>query len=359
MVKPRRFLTILLILSLMVMISACNSKKDKTSVEDVRVGKEGVIINFLSNSPPDTIRVDSGSDTPFEVVLEVKNRGAFPQPDDNIPAPRGRIYLSGFDRNILAFDKTAEILDNKPLYGKSTISPNGGIDLFTFKGQVNIGNLNVEKYEPTIQATACYEYRTITAQNVCIDPIPYATVDQKKVCTASDVSMSDQGGPVAITAIDEEAFATKTQFRITFKNAGNGNIVYLNSMGKCSPEGELKSEDINKIYLASARVGTKELSCGPFMTSGGGLIKGASGDVRLVNGEGFIICEMPSSDYGDTKSAYMSPMRIEILYGYKTSVEKKISIRKESAGFVGESTSSSSSIPQYNNPDLLPVDSDW
>ncbi|MEK6848772.1 MAG: hypothetical protein AABX65_04030, partial [Nanoarchaeota archaeon] len=259
------------------------------------------------------------------------------QPGEGGSAPVGRVFLSGYDPNILSFDKNSvEEFSGKALEGKSSINPNGGLDLVTFRGQVNVDNLNVEKYEPTLLATACYNYLTVAGLSVCIDPDPYSTVNQKKVCEVQDITLVGQGAPVSITKIDEEAFATKTQFKITIKNAGNGDVLKTESLNKCGPSGDkIQREDVDKVYLQEVKIGNKVLNCGPFANTGDSDVRRQAGDVRLINGEGFIICELQSSDYGGGKTTYITPMTITLLYGYRNSIEKKIQIKQEVSGIIG------------------------
>ena len=63
-----------------IVILGCSSKTAPKSLDEVRIGNEGIAMAFLPNSPPDQIRVDASSPSDFEVVLEVKNKGAYPQP---------------------------------------------------------------------------------------------------------------------------------------------------------------------------------------------------------------------------------------------------------------------------------------
>ena len=341
--KLKKRLIFALFVILLVLIAGCNiGKKDvKKSLEEIRTGTEGIVMNFLPNNPPDVIHAEQGDNegsNSFDVVLEARNKGAYPQPEDSYTAPPGRIFLSGYDTNILKFDKDPPIeeLNGKALDGKSTINPNGGLDVISFKGKVLVGNLNVDKYEPTLLATACYDYSTVAGPSACIDPNPYSTLKEKKVCEIQDITLSNQGSPIAVTKIDEEAFATKTQFKITIKNVGKGDVIRYGALDKCTLVGDkLAREDVDKVYLAGAKIGTKSLTCGPFATNQGGIVRGISGDIRLLNGEGFVICELQSSDYASTKTAYSTPMRIELLYGYRNTVEKKIQIKKETSGLGG------------------------
>ena len=347
MIKLKKRLIFALFLVILILISGCKGKKDvKKSLEEIRTGTEGIVMSFLPNAPPPTIHVEQGADersNTFEVVLEVRNKGAFPQPEDRgITAPPGRIYLSGYDPNIISLkdpktstDLNSQELSGKPLEGKSPINPNGGLDLLTFRGQVNVDNLNVEKYEPTLQATACYQYWTTAGPSVCIDPEPYSVAGQKKVCEVNDITMQSQGGPIAVTAIDEEAFASKTQFKITIKNVGGGDVIRYEALNKCGSSGDkILREDIDKVYLKEVKIGNKILNCGPFVNTGDSSVRREAGDIRLINGEGFIICELSSGDYG-SKTAYITPMTITLLYGYRSSIEKKIQIKREVSGIIG------------------------
>lgn len=358
--KKRFVLASLLIL--LLVISSCSltgkkgastSSKSKKTVEDIRVGTQGIVLSFLPNNPPERVVVEQGVENPIKVVLQLNNKGAYPQPDEGVSglAPGfGRVYLSGYDNNIIKFTRNSFDLSHTTLEGKSTINPNGGIDFVTFDGNIIADNLNVERYEPTLLATACYYYFTIAGPQVCIDPDPYSTITQKKVCEVADTALSNQGAPIAITKITEEALATKTQFRITVKNVGGGEVIKgsasagTEAMDKCNPFGENKlgREDIDKIFLQEVKLGTKDLQCGPFADQSS--VKGTNGFVRLINGEGSIICELPKSDYGQTNSAYTTPLKIKLSYVYKNTAERKVLIKKETSG-LGEAKVDTGIIP--------------
>jgi len=162
--------------------------------------------------------------------------------------------------------------------------------------------------------------------------------------------LSNQGAPVAVTAVNEEAFATKTQFRITIKNVGNGDVLktYALSEDKCNPFGDVKlqREDVDKVYLLYARIGNKPLQCSPFVD---GQVKAQVGFIKLINGEGSIICEFPRSEYSLSKTAYISPLEIELRYVYRNTIEKRIQIKREAVGIsstgIGVSSGGASTTP--------------
>ena len=354
MISLNKRLIFAFFLVLLISISACSGKKDvKTSLEEIRVGTEGIVINFLPNAPPEKVYVErDGESLPFDIVLKIDNKGAYPQPDEGTggTAPQhGKVFLSGFDQNIIeikAKDTNTEPkssdLSKMALEGKSTINPNGGQDILSFTGTIRGDNLNAEKYEPTLLATACYHYETTAGPSVCIDPNPYSTVKERKVCEVQDITLSNQGAPIAVIKIDEEALAKKTQFKITIKNVGNGDALKDEAAeNKCNPYGEnidqkISREDIDKVKLEHIKISETALDCGPFADTTEGSIKSSSGGfVRLVNGEGFVICELGYDAYSNKISAYTTPILIKLSYGYRTTVERKLLIKKETSSLGG------------------------
>jgi len=331
-------------LLILILISSCGKEDTQKAVEELRIGTEGVSVTFLPNNPPSIVYADQQR---FDVVLEINNRGAYPQVGDPINT-LGKVFLGGYDANILTVNPNSFELKPIELQGKSMVNLKGGSTLVTFN-DVGINDLNVEKYEPTFLAIACYNYYTVAAPNVCIDPDPYSTISQKKVCQVQDVALTSQGAPIAVTKIEEEAFADKTQFKVTIKNVGAGDVLKSQSassgtgassniIDKCNPFGQSKigREDIDKVYLQEVKIGPQTLQCWPFagekLNSGATEnVKGNFGYIRLLNGEGSIICELTKSDpsYSEAKTAYTTPLRIVLTYAYKTTAERKITIKKQ------------------------------
>ena len=320
---------------LLILISGCSGKKDvKKSLEEIRTGTEGISVSFLPNNPPATIHA-ADTDTAFDVVLELKNRGAYPQPDEP-KEQQVKVYLSGFDSSILKLDVTQEDINRltTSLEGKSNVNIIGGTDIVTFKGKVTVDNLKVEKYEPTLLATVCYQYFTTAGPSVCIDPDPYSTLSQKKVCEVNDISLSDQGAPIAVTRIDEEAFQDKTQFKISIKNVGNGDVIKKESItDKCDPlataANKIGRDDVDKVSLEGVTIGDIELDCSPFAD---GSVKSKKGTMRIINGEAYIVCELNKADYEayrSSRTSFTTPLKIKLEYGYRTTAQRSLQIKKE------------------------------
>ena len=344
MINLKKRLIFVFFIVLLIAVSGCISgKKDVTkSLEQIRTGTEGIVVNFVPNNPPDKVYVEGNTDenlNKFDVVLELRNKGAFPQPEDTYKAPKGLLFLSGYDPNIIDFTvkepkSEAKVVDlgRVALEGKSTINPNGGQDIVSFEGKIISNNLNVQKYEPVLLATVCYNYETVAGPVVCIDPDPYSTLKEKKVCQVQDTVLSNQGAPIAITRIDEEAFAAKTQFKITIKNVGNGDAMKPDSETKCNPiEGpKLEREDIDKVQLQGVIIRDKPLECGPFADSTTQTATTEKGIIRLINGEGFVVCKLNKEDYGKSNTAFTTPLTIRLGYAYRTTAQRSVQINKES-----------------------------
>src|SRR3989338_5262236 len=307
------------IIFLIVFVSGCQTNTNKAAIKDTPKGTDGITINFLANNPQDRYIISDVNEEPISIILELRNKGTYPQGNEINEISRGQAYISGFDANIMRISNTVERLKAQFLEGRSPINPEGGFDTLEFRGSISSSDLFVDKYEPTILATLCYPYITKAGPSVCIDPFPFDE-KQKKVCKIGSQTLPSQGAPIAITSIDEEASSTKIQFKINLKNAGKGDIIKIDSLDGCNPTGgqSLERNDFDRIELVRADAGLAALRCGPF-TEGNGII-------RLNNGQGFIICSLDKDSYQNTKSAYTTPLNLEFRYGYRTTASKPIKI---------------------------------
>ena len=345
----------LIVLLLVITISGCDNigKKDKDASEFVR-GPEGLIMEFVPNYPQDKFIVSkpkqAGEGEPISVLVEIRNKGTYPPEENNIEHNefgKGEIHLSGFDPSIIQMkdkngnEKLSQRIGKDDgdfilyLPAASSVNPNGGIDTAEFDGKIAADNILIDSYNPTILVTACYPYFTKSTPTVCIDPEPF-DLRQEKVCNIGSQTVPNQGSPIAITKIDQEAAAGKIQFKITIKNAGKGDVIWDESgisglegdtglLNRCNPNqgGRLDRKDFDRVQLEKVKIGTDDLfaqgKCAPFAD-------GTNNIVRLFNGEGFVIC---TYDVPDTvQSAYTTPIDIELRYAYRSTISKPIQIKK-------------------------------
>ena len=369
MIKKNKNLILFILVILIVGCRPPTSSSDYAS--SYRKGTDGLIVNFLSGAPPDKIYVDGDDSGRYKVEIpisiEVRNKGAYPTSEDEndlwkTDKDDDVIFISGFDPEIISNweiegekiegerlinEKHPFILledERSTLEGKNINNPKGGYDLFEFTGTVDLSYLNIEEYTPNFLVTSCYDYETKASPNVCIDPRPFTTVKERKVCNIQDVSLSNQGAPVAITKIEERALSNSIQFKIHFKNVGKGDVIATDVLKRCSGrdkaedvnKGELKKSDMDLIKVIKVQIGKEfykwngksgSLDCDAPVSARGYGGQEHKGYARVLNKEGFIVCNL--KDYKENvESAYTTPLYIEILYGYRDTISKSVEIIK-------------------------------
>ena len=357
MAKRGKALGVLLVLLLVASVSGCGEigKKKKDASEFER-GPEGLVMEFVPNYPQDRFIVskpdpqDPDPGEPISILVEVRNKGTYPPEEDpnNGPEHRnfgtGALHLSGFDKSIIEMkegnvEKLSQRLgevDGTPILylpAASSVNPLGGVDTAEFDGKIVADNILIDSYNPIILVTACYPYFTKSTPAVCIDPEPF-DLRQEKVCNIGSQTVPNQGAPVAVTRIDQEAAAGKIQFKISIKNIGKGDVIWNESVTRlpslldaCDPNkgGRLDRKHFDRVQLEKVKIGTYDLfaqgKCAPFAD-------GTNNIVRLFDGEGFVICTLEVKDLGDVQSAYTTPIDIELRYAYRSTISKPIQIKK-------------------------------
>ena len=300
------------LLLVLLMIAGCEYATDREDADEYyRSGTQGLQINFMPNMPLSEMY----DDEPFNVIVEVYNRGA----TDIETGSNSRMFISGFDPTIImGIENDGEVI--APLEGKTMYNNRGEYTPIEFSGTVaNLEVKNIDNYEFNLVATACYDYQTIAEPSVCIDPEPYATSDRNKACDANlDPSLGSQGAPVQISAVEVEALKGRTKFRIRVNNVGGGTVFKdgFSYLDRCSPyDGDgLEYTDVDYLKVSEVRVSNTDITstCKPLK----------QGELRLVDGRGEFICELTNLQ----GPAYTTPLRITLDYGYRTTTIKPIKI---------------------------------
>ena len=329
--KNKKFALILLIVILIVGCRPPTSTQGEGS--SYRAGAEGLVMNFISGAPPNKIFADE-DEVHIPISIEVRNRGAYPTSKDSSAWSNSVIFIGGFDKGIIdqwelgdsgISDEPTVNLNEKidVLEGKSINNPEGGYDLLEFTGTVDLENIDVDKYTPNFLVTACYDYKTKASPNVCVDPRPFSTVKERKVCNVNDVSLTNQGAPVAITKVESKALSNSIQFKIHFKNVGKGEVIAIEELTRCSPDGEkLEKRHMDFVKVEKVELGGGDIDCGKLLSVGN-----QDGYARLINNQGFIVCNL--KDYKeDVDSAYTTPLYVELSYGYRNVISSSVEIIK-------------------------------
>jgi len=260
-------------------------------------------MNFVANLPPPRLY----DNQPLDVLIQVENRGTSDISD-------AMLYLSGFDPAIVTGISSGQRIPL--LEGRGPFMPRGAIDAISFKGRISsLAGQRIDKYTPTILATACYSYETVATAQVCIDPNPFAATRQQKVCTPAPVGMGSQGAPVAVTNVEVEPAPGKTRFRIGIQIVGGGSVFKRQAMSKCSPySAGLGFDDVDYVEVVDVSVSGVSIECRPV----------DQGLLRLTNGQGQLFCETTRLTQ---QTAYLTPLNIILRYGYQQSMVIPIEIR--------------------------------
>ena len=302
-----------IVLFLLVFLMACagiGRKAEKPQPQEFRSGSQGIYMQFVTNLPPPKVF----DREPLNVMVQVENRGTANVGGIGLDS----IYLSGFDNNIITgipFDG----VDIPMLEGRGPYLPQGGIDTVSFRGIIQpLGTRRIDKYQPTLLATACYHYQTIASAQVCIDPNPYAPTSVQKVCTPSTVGTGSQGAPIAVTSVEVVPSPQKTRFKISISNVGGGDVFRpgVQFLTKCNPYvGGLGFNEVDFVRIVDVVISGQHIkdSCKP-----------AGEFVRLTNNQAQLFCEF---DAPPGQSAFLTPLEIELDYGYRSSIFRQIDIR--------------------------------
>ena len=297
-----------MVAALLLLVVAC-AQNARNANQGFRTGSEGLYFALATNLPPTTMYDDQRLD----VVLDLENRGA-----TDIGAAGDRIYLSGFDPSIITGISTIgqqiPPMRGKDLYGT------GDRAVVSFSGTpVSLWGLNIDKYTPRLQLTACYLYETIATANVCIDPDPNSITSRTKVCTPSTVSTGSQGAPVAVNSVAVNPSPGTTRFEITVQNSGRGQTFRsgLQYLQKCSPYDPtgLAYNEVDYVQVVDVTIAGRSIknSCRPL----------DQGHLRLISGSTKFFCQL---DNIAGSAAYTSPLTVTLRYGYRDVTTRDITI---------------------------------
>jgi hypothetical protein len=279
---PRFALITLLMIAIAVAIGCGGSNPG----DNVFAGSTGLIMNYHQDSPP----AEAYSGKPFMIIVDVTNSGAY-------DIEEGTIYISN-----LVEDDVSIIGDrSKPinLYGRSKYAAEGERTSIVWNAQAK--NIN-EEVTSTIGVTAEYLYKSHSTTSVCIDPDILGLKKGRKACTMQkDISLGDQGAPVAISAVKLDVITDGS-------NAGEVYFIFsIQNVGG----GEVSSGTLNTVS-ATASLSGKPLVC-------------ESRTITLEEGVGELSCKANYS----VPSEYTAVLDVELNYNYKQTLPaQEIIIKK-------------------------------
>ena len=391
-----------------LLLASCgyNESTVHISNEDFWEGTDGLVFEFVNENPPDVIY----ENTPFDIAFDVQNLGAHMltgymtlsveddymcllddnnecstfNPSQKLPA-LVEAQLAEYDAAIAQYrtelqsvtdaDQQAELMKNiqtkqrakqsvqslvtieNPyktllftLEGKSIFNYEGGSDVLSYKAKAKSAGTLSEKHTVQIIATACYEYTTQWNQDICIDTDINKMNIFPGACEATDVTLSGQGAPLAITTIESKMLPTGTgyirpMFIIYVANSGNGRIINKDKFQQACTATGLESRDYNMVFLKEFVLSTEELKYdfnGYDTTRGKEIGAGEDGDtitcspnplILKNDGNDYITCivnedEAEQDMFSLNQAPYTTQISMQFDYGYTLSQSKEVTIQK-------------------------------
>ncbi len=324
-------------LFIIIFVIGCTSVSSGNQKEiNVHVGYEGLSMDFVKNTPPAKV-FEKGE---FPVYLIIKNSGAFSIKDSNANVMNAYVNL-GVEKD---YTSKVTLLENERIQklsginaasfkidGKSNVNPIGDEQVISFNVVAGKIDPQSEAHPSAVTATLCYPYQTILSSTVCIDSDISNLRPEKKVCQVKDlITSGGQGAPVAVTKIEMSMLPTQSisgqpqkiipQFLIYVENVGKGLVIRKEAVNDFCTKSEGKHEDLNAVYV-SAELSGKQLYCQI------GDREKVPVHIKLKDKKDIVRCTLREG-IESVQSAYLSPLKITLDYGYTQSISTGYFIQK-------------------------------
>jgi len=315
---------------LLILIIGCGGPKEEDypiTDKDFKKGTAGLEFEFYESGPPSNVFEEEE----FEIVADIWNKGAY---------TTNMVYLTTIVENdymeLTGEPKTQVVpTDVEKLQGRSVSFPEGTSTHFSVKAKAKkLDLLSVQHTSPVI-LTACYNYMTEVAEDVCIDPDPNSKAN--KVCEIQDITMADQGAPIAITKIETKVLPdgdqVSLQFVLHIENKGDGEVVEFNRLKEACSSSSMGLKDWNHVYLKNFKFSNTQYEYD--FTKDSNKIECAPNPLRLITNKDYIRCTIKNSNLPDTMKlsknspSYISQAYINLAYGYTHSISKNVVIESK------------------------------
>jgi hypothetical protein len=278
-------------------------------------GTKGLSLSFSEDTPS---RVGDNSADEFEIIIVAKNEGEH-------DIERGKIItsLQGIDRDAFALPSLS-VKSNTELAGKRLIRDReeDGEELeLEYRDARYKFDLDAT-FNVNIRADVCYEYGTRAQTDLCLkrDANERLTRD---VCKLDNdkLNIENSGAPVEVTKVSQRpSGANEVTFTFDIEQKANGDVYEPGTFTNvCDEQRDRKDKVRVKVSSASGRLN-------PSCSRLGG---GSDGTIELIGKKRTIKCELSTS--GLQEFAHTRPLKIELIYFFKDSVEKKIVVEDTDA----------------------------
>ncbi len=317
----RRAIQGIFILAVVFMISSCVPVEDdgRDSSGTSSYSSQGVVVSFIDNLPPSTFHVDEGMNrgANFEIGVHIQNKGEFPRTETG--SLYGKLYLTGYDRNILRDGRWERDNQFNMLPGVSSSYPQGDSKYMTYTVNDIYYPVDSRQYSMNLMLNACYYYETSATATVCVDP-DYRGDRADKPCRVGDVRLDPQKAPVQVTNIDASATSSELIYVMTIQNRGGGKVLFDRGGSGAVSDGNCLNPDHDekdRVIVHASVTGLPRGRCSPEGS--------VSNPLRIYQGSENIVCRFPL-DSVSTDSAYTTQMNIDLRYGYRTRTSREVTL---------------------------------
>ena len=322
--RGRVLLLILLVLAGCAYFAPRKAPGPPLTEAELRKGTQGLAMSWIPGAPPATV-YESAPDKPeeglFEIAVELKNLGA-----SDIES--GWLTLLYEPGRVLEIPGNDWKLDNIPtgmtertisfsLEGRSLENPSGGRVLLSRTLKTGLLEPLSLQQTSSIGIVACYDYTTLASATICIDPDPAGLRGITKTCKVADVSLTDQGAPLAITKIEVAMLprgldAVLPELKVHIANKGRGSVLNREAL-EAACRGVLPP-DVELYNLLELEGSLADLSfdCGAM-------------PVRVREKEETVIRCVLERELRPSL-AYPSPASFTARYGYTQAISKSVTI---------------------------------
>jgi hypothetical protein len=295
----RRVLVVLLLL-----LAGCGMFGTKTPEESIHVGTQGLVLTLDTATPPQKIFMGD----PFSLVGTIANKGAADV--DN------GVLSVGIEDDFVAMDGPR--VKQVRLTGRSALNPMGQTQTLRLDMTSKALPAMTETVTTNILLSLCYPYKTVASVPVCLDTDLENKV-KNKPCTMGSVSLGGgQGGPVGVSRVDQAMRASEDttkavpMFTITVDNLGDGQVLAPESVADACTGKPVQGMNHANVHVFLV---DQELSCS----------KQGTATVSFQPGQNVVRCSLPDG-ITKTAGAYNSVLRVEVDYGYSSTVSRQVQI---------------------------------
>lgn len=292
--------------------------------ESLRTGTDALSMEFYKDFPPNA----TYENTEFEVALVIRNKGASDITDGIIILSYEDFLIENTEKSWLLYNTADSSLGtgnamNLEVKGRTLETPDGEEKVFSKTLKTKQVEKLKEMSDASISATACYDYKTVKGVPICVDPLKFQKID--KPCEMKTVSLSSQGGPLAITKVVPRLVNTegKQEFEVDiyFQDKGKGTIFQKGKAAIACGRGTQSTSLLKVINEqdVTVRFGSesgKTFKCSPF-------------PLELTGKDDFIKCLYMGSITED--QAYSTLLYVEFNYGYMHGINTDMKIIRRNA----------------------------